>query len=244
MKFLNFSPDQGYWLPPAVTGVLSSNDLCFSIRRMVEKFRLSGFESDCGEKGALGLSSGPDGGRVAVRFGVGKASSWRREQRVTKDLTFRDLAAGAGECRQWLLYLGEGSRVGARGDRPLCAGRRAWSEPGEPRIRHLAEGVRRRLEFERPKTAVTTGCTWRPSLLRNQLPHKLRSRAPIQSAPQRRLSDQVVRIGLQPRRRPGIPPLLVQACEFFRHRKDELAISLREAGGNPPQFPQERSLGL
>lgn len=51
MKFLTYSPDQGYFLPPTVESVLGRNHLCFFVRRMVEKLDLSAFESDYGEEG-------------------------------------------------------------------------------------------------------------------------------------------------------------------------------------------------
>ena len=53
MKFLTYSPDQVYLLPPRVESVLGRNHLCFFVRRMVEKLDLSGFESDYGEEGRV-----------------------------------------------------------------------------------------------------------------------------------------------------------------------------------------------
>ncbi|HEX5413035.1 MAG TPA: transposase [Terriglobia bacterium] len=93
MKFLNYSPDQGYLLPPTVESVLGRSHLCFYMRRMVEKLDLSAFESDYGEEGrrayhpalrvgvwlyayALGIT------RSKLRSGIGRAIYGLRKARI------------------------------------------------------------------------------------------------------------------------------------------------------------------
>jgi len=95
MKFLTYSPDQGYLLPPRVESVLGRNHLCFFVRRMVEKLDLSGFESDYGEEGRLAYHPALMVGVWLYAYALGMTSSRRLEQRVREDLAFRYLAGGA-----------------------------------------------------------------------------------------------------------------------------------------------------
>lgn len=95
MKFIPYSPDQGYLLPPTVESVLGRNHLCFFVRRMVEKLDLSAFESDYGEEGRLAYHPALMVGVWLYAYALGITSSRRLEQRVREDLAFRYLAAGA-----------------------------------------------------------------------------------------------------------------------------------------------------
>jgi transposase len=95
MKFLTYSPDQGYLLPPRVESVLGRNPLCFFVRRMVEKLDLSGFESDYGEEGRLAYHPGLMVSVWLYAYALGITSSRRLEQGVREDLAFRYLAGGA-----------------------------------------------------------------------------------------------------------------------------------------------------
>jgi hypothetical protein len=45
-NFYEYSPEQGYLLPPNVRDVLGEEHLCFFIHRAVERLDLSGFEQD------------------------------------------------------------------------------------------------------------------------------------------------------------------------------------------------------
>jgi transposase len=95
MKFLTYSPDQGYLLPPRVESVLGRNHLCFFVRRMVEKLDLSGFESDYGEEGRLAYHPALMVSVWLYAYALGITSSRRLEQRIREDLAFRYLAGGA-----------------------------------------------------------------------------------------------------------------------------------------------------
>lgn len=50
-RFLNYHPDQAYLLPQNVKDELSSDHLCFFVRRVVERLDLKGFESCYSEEG-------------------------------------------------------------------------------------------------------------------------------------------------------------------------------------------------
>lgn len=94
MKFLSYSPDQGYLIPPTVESVLGGNHLCFYIRRVVEKLDLSAFESDYGEEGRRAYHPALMVSVWLYAYALGITSSRRLEQRVREDLAFRYLAAG------------------------------------------------------------------------------------------------------------------------------------------------------
>ncbi|MGH9400877.1 MAG: transposase, partial [Terriglobia bacterium] len=94
MKFLDYSPDQGYLLPPTVESVLGEKHLCFYVRRMVEKLDLSAFASDYGEEGRRAYHPALIVGVWLYAYALGITSSRRLEQRVREDLAFRYLAAG------------------------------------------------------------------------------------------------------------------------------------------------------
>ena len=51
MRFIPYSPDQGYLLPPNVQDVLGGGHLCFFIRRVVDRLDLSAFRQGYGEEG-------------------------------------------------------------------------------------------------------------------------------------------------------------------------------------------------
>jgi len=51
MRFCPFHADQAYLLPPRVADVLSTDHLCFFLRRVVEHLDLSALERSYGEEG-------------------------------------------------------------------------------------------------------------------------------------------------------------------------------------------------
>lgn len=94
-KFLDYSPDQAYLLPPSVRDVLGPEHLCFLVRRVVAKLNLSAFREEYGVEG--GPAYAPEM-LVAVwlyAYALGVTSSRRLEQRIREDLAFRYLAGGA-----------------------------------------------------------------------------------------------------------------------------------------------------
>ncbi len=50
-KFLDYSPEQAYLLPPGVRDVLSAGHLCFFVRRVVAKRNLGTLRDEYGEEG-------------------------------------------------------------------------------------------------------------------------------------------------------------------------------------------------
>ncbi len=51
MRFLAYSPDQAYLLPPNVREVLGENHLCFFLQRVVERLDLRAFETAYEDEG-------------------------------------------------------------------------------------------------------------------------------------------------------------------------------------------------
>jgi len=58
MRFLPYSPDQAYLLPPSVKDILGEEHLCFFLHRVVERLELSGFEHEYGEEGPPAYAPG------------------------------------------------------------------------------------------------------------------------------------------------------------------------------------------
>jgi transposase len=95
MRFLPYSPDQGYLLPPSVREVLGEEHLCFFLHRVVEQLELSGFEQGYVEEGPPAYAPGLMVKVWLYAYALGVTSSRRLEQRVREDLAFRYLAGGA-----------------------------------------------------------------------------------------------------------------------------------------------------
>jgi len=95
MRFLPYSPDQAYLLPPSVAEVLGDEHLCFFLHRVVERLDLSGFEQEYGEEGPPAYAPGLMVKVWLYAYALGVTSSRRLEQRVREDLAFRYLAGGA-----------------------------------------------------------------------------------------------------------------------------------------------------
>jgi transposase/IS5 family transposase len=95
MRFLPYSPDQGYLLPPSVREVLGEEHLSFFLHRVVERLDLSGFEQGYGEEGPPAYAPALMVKVWLYAYALGVTSSRRLEQRVREDLAFRYLAGGA-----------------------------------------------------------------------------------------------------------------------------------------------------
>ena len=95
MRFLPYSPDQAYLLPPSVKDILGEEHLCFFLHRVVERLDLSGFEQEYGEEGPPAYAPGLMVKVWLYAYALGVTSSRRLEQRVREDLAFRYLAGGA-----------------------------------------------------------------------------------------------------------------------------------------------------
>jgi transposase len=94
-RFLPYSPEQAYLLPPSVKDELGADHLCFFVHGVVERLDLSDFESGySGEGGALYHPA------LMLKlwlyaYAVGQTSARGLEQRVKEDLALRYLAGGA-----------------------------------------------------------------------------------------------------------------------------------------------------
>jgi len=95
MRFLPYSPDQAYLLPPSVREVLGEEHLCFFLHRVVERLDLRGFEQDYVEEGPPAYAPGLMVKVWLYAYALGVTSSRRLEQRMREDLAFRYLAGGA-----------------------------------------------------------------------------------------------------------------------------------------------------
>lgn len=95
MRFLPYSPDQAYLLPPSVKDVLGEDHLCFFVHRVVEKLDLQAFEEGYGEEGRAAYAPALMVKVWLYAYALQVTSSRRLEQRVREDLAFRYLAGGA-----------------------------------------------------------------------------------------------------------------------------------------------------
>ena len=95
MRFLPYSPDQAYLLPPSVKDLLGEEHLCFFLHRVVEQLDLSDFEQAYVEEGPPAYAPALMVKVWLYAYALGVTSSRRLEQRVREDLAFRYLAGGA-----------------------------------------------------------------------------------------------------------------------------------------------------
>jgi transposase len=101
-RFLTYSPEQAYLLPPDVKQVLGSDHLCFFVHQGVERLDLKRFEEAYGEEGGVLYHPARMLKVWLYAYLLGVASSRRLEQRVREDLAFRYLAGGA-QPDYWVL---------------------------------------------------------------------------------------------------------------------------------------------
>jgi len=94
-NFYEYSPEQGYLLPPNVRDVLGEEHLCFYIHRAVERLDLSGFERNYSDEGHAAYHPALMLKVWLYAYALGVTSSRRLEQRIREDLAFRYLAGGA-----------------------------------------------------------------------------------------------------------------------------------------------------
>lgn len=95
MRFLPYSPDQVYLLPPSVKDVLGEDHLCFFVHRLVERLDLRGFEEAYVEEGRPAYAPALLVKVWLYAYALGLTSSRRLEQRIREDLGLRYLAGGA-----------------------------------------------------------------------------------------------------------------------------------------------------
>jgi transposase len=94
-RFLPYSPDQTYLLPPSVKEVLPAGHLCFFLQQMVAKLDLEPFEQEYSDEGgqlydpALMLSV------WLYAYATGITSGRELERQIRQDLALRYLSGGA-----------------------------------------------------------------------------------------------------------------------------------------------------
>ena len=94
-KFLDYSPEQAYLLPPSVRDVLGAGHLCFFVRRVIAKLNLDAFRNEYGAEGGPAYAPEMLVSVWLYACALGVTSSRRLEQRIREDLAFRYLAGGA-----------------------------------------------------------------------------------------------------------------------------------------------------
>jgi transposase len=94
-RFLPYSPDQAYLLPPNVKDVLGEKHLVFFVHRVVERLDLREFEQAYGEEGGAVYAPELMLKVWLYAYALGVTSARRLAQRIREDLAFRYLAGGA-----------------------------------------------------------------------------------------------------------------------------------------------------
>lgn len=94
-RYLPYSPEQAYLLPPSVKDELGADHLCFFVHQVVERLDVSGLEQEYSQEG--GALYAPE---LMLKvwlyaYALGMTSARRLEQRIREDLAFRYLAGGA-----------------------------------------------------------------------------------------------------------------------------------------------------
>ena len=94
-RFLPYSPDQGYLLPPSVKDELGKDHLCCFVHEVVEWLDVSAFEQEYSAEGG-GLYAPALMLKVWLyAYALGITSARRLEQRIGEDLARRYLGGGA-----------------------------------------------------------------------------------------------------------------------------------------------------
>jgi transposase len=94
-RYLPYSPDQAYLVPPSVRDELGKDHLCFFVHGVVEWLDMDEFEQQYSEEG--GALYAPELMLKVWLYGyaLGITSARRLEQRIREDLALRYLAGGA-----------------------------------------------------------------------------------------------------------------------------------------------------
>ena len=95
-RFLPYSPEQAYLLPPSVKDVLPEGHLCFFVHQVVDKLDLSRFEQAYGEEGGTLYAPAMMLSVWLYAYATGLTSARQLEKRMREDLGLRYLAGGAG----------------------------------------------------------------------------------------------------------------------------------------------------
>jgi len=94
-RFLAYSPEQVFLLPPNVKEVLGADHLCFLVHEVVERVEMKRFTEVYGEEGGVLYHPSLMLKVWLYGYALGLTSARRLEQRVREDLALRYLAGGA-----------------------------------------------------------------------------------------------------------------------------------------------------
>jgi transposase len=93
-RFLPYSPDQAYLLPPSVKDELGEDHLSMFLHRVVERLDLGEFENAYSEEGGELYAPALMFKVWLYAYALGITSARRLEQRIVEDLALRYLAGG------------------------------------------------------------------------------------------------------------------------------------------------------
>src|SRR5208337_3344963 len=94
-RFLPYSPDQAYLLPPSVKDELGEDHLSIFLHRVVERLDMTEFENAYSDEGGEVYAPELMLKVWLYAYALGVTSARRLEQRIREDLAFRYLAGGA-----------------------------------------------------------------------------------------------------------------------------------------------------
>ncbi len=153
-RFLPYSPDQAYLLPPSVKDELGADHLCFFVHAVVERLDLSRLEDAYSEEGGQLYAPALMLKVWLYAYALGITSARRVEQRLREDLALRYLA-GAQQPDNWALSAFRRRHAGGLNDvftQVLELARDAgWGKLGRVAIdstRIAAQASRDRIETE------------------------------------------------------------------------------------------------
>ena len=95
-RFLAYSPDQAYLLPPSVKDELGEDHLSMFLHRVVERLDLRELEQAYSDEGGELYAPGLMLKVWLYAYALGMTSARRLEQRMREDLGLRYLAGGSG----------------------------------------------------------------------------------------------------------------------------------------------------
>ena len=95
-RFLAYSPDQAYLLPPSVKDELGEGHLSMFLHRVVERLDLRELEQAYSDEGGELYAPALMLKVWLYAYALGMTSARRLEQRIREDLGLRYLAGGSG----------------------------------------------------------------------------------------------------------------------------------------------------
>src|ERR1019366_5413132 len=119
-RFLPYSPDQAYLLPPSVKDELGEDHLSVFLHRVVERLDMTEFENAYSDEGGELYAPTLMLKVWLYAYALGITSARRLEQRIREDLGLRYLAGGQRPGQLGVKRVPAAARAGA--ERPVYAG--------------------------------------------------------------------------------------------------------------------------